>query len=50
MTRSEAVATERNEAFARFSLQGRRPMGVSDKLENGDKDVQGRDQKRKNGS
>lgn len=40
MNRCETVAKERNEAFVRFSLQDCRPMGVSDKLENGDKDVQ----------
>ena len=40
MTRCEAAARERHEPFVRFSLQDCRPMGVSDKLENGDNDVQ----------
>jgi integrase len=40
MTECEKVAAERKIAFKKFNLQDCRPMGVSDKLERGDEDVQ----------
>lgn len=40
MRECEKEAAARRVAFAKFSLQDCRPMGVSDKLERGDKDVQ----------
>ena len=39
MVRCAAVAAERGISFAPFSLQDCRPMGVSDKMAQGDDDV-----------
>jgi hypothetical protein len=40
MTECEKAAAERKMAFKKFSLQDCRPIGVTDKLERGDTDVQ----------